>query len=198
VAAGSAYDAATVGAGAIDKQMGNGTNKALAPELNTSQSVGGVAAQALTGEHIDAKDLLDAGVGTALDAVSGFGAGQGIQATRAAVAVTTTTTQAAKAAAGASVKTGLRQSALTFGVQTAGTTIDPTLTADQKQHQIAHNALDTARGLPGQILASGFGGAAGVAVQPAHKVLDGVMQVAMDGASNVGETEPVLTFVCEA
>jgi hypothetical protein len=188
VAAGSAYDAATVGAGALDQRMGNGTNKVLAPELNANQSVGGVAARALTGEHIDAKDLLDAGVGTTLDAVSGFGAGQGIQATRAAVAVTTTTTQAAKAAAGASVKTGLQQSALTFGVQTTGTALDPTLTAQQKKEQIASNAVDTAKGLPGQIVFSGLGGAAGVAVQPANKVVDGVTQVAMDGASNVGET----------
>ncbi len=187
VAAGSAYDALTVGAGAVDKKLGNGGNSAIAPTFDTQQSFGGLAAGALAGEKIEGKDLVHAGVGTALDLVSGFGAGQGIKATRAAVAATNGTVQAAQAAAGASVKTGLQQSAATLGVQSAGTAIDPSLSTRQKQQQIVQQGKDTLTQLPGQVVFGAASSAAGVAVQPANKLLDGAAQVALDGASNVGE-----------
>jgi hypothetical protein len=152
VAAGSAYDALTVGAGAADKKLGNGRNAALAPSLNTDQSVGGLAAGALAGQKVEAKDIVHAGVGTALDAVSGFGAGQGVKAARTGIAAAQGTRQVAQAAATASVKTGLQQSAATLGVQTAGTAIDPSLNAEQKSTQIVQQGMDAVTQLPGQIV----------------------------------------------
>jgi hypothetical protein len=161
VAAGSAYDALTVGAGQIDTKMGNG-GSSIAPELNTQQSLGGLGANALAGQKMDGKDVVRAATGTALDAVSGFGAGQSIAATRTAVAATHGSLQAAQAAAGASVKTGLQQSAATLAVQKTGTALDPSLSAEQKRDQIAAQTQDMVKQAPTQIV--------------------------MDGLTNVGET----------
>jgi hypothetical protein len=187
VAAGSAYDALTVGAGAADKKLGNGGNAAIAPSLDTHQSVGGLAAGAWAGQEVQAKDVVQAGVGTALDAVSGGFAGQGVKAARASIAAAQSTRQVAQAAATASVKTGLQQSAATLGVQTAGTAIDPSQSAERKRDQIVQQGKDTLTQLPGQIVFGAASGAAGAVVQPANKLLDGAAQVAIDGASNLGE-----------
>jgi hypothetical protein len=187
VAAGSAYDALTVGAGQIDTKMGNG-GSSIAPELNTQQSLGGLGANALAGQKMDGKDVVRAATGTALDAVSGFGAGQSIAATRTAVAATHGSLQAAQAAAGASVKTGLQQSAATLAVQNTGTALDPSLSAEQKRDQIAAQTQDMVKQAPTQIAFGALSSALGMTVQPSGKLQDAAAQLVMDGLTNVGET----------
>jgi hypothetical protein len=192
VAAGSAYDALTVGAGALDKTTGNGQASAsgppgIAPVLNTNQSLGGLGANTLAGQKIEGQDIVHAATGTALDAVSGFGVGQSVTATRTAVAATQGSVQAAKAAAGVSVKTGLRQSAATLVVQNTGTALDPGLTTPQKLRQIAEQTQGARRDAPAQIVFSALSSGAGMAVQPANKLLDTTAQLGLDGASNLGE-----------
>jgi hypothetical protein len=187
VAAGSAYDALTVGAGAADKKLGNGGNTTIAPSLDTNQSVGGLAAGALAGQKVEAKDVVHAGVGTTLDAVSGGFAGQGVKAARVSIATAQGSKQVAQAAAKASIKTGLQQSAATLGVQTAGTAIDPSLSAGQKRNRIVQQGKDTLTQLPGQLVFGAASSATGAVVKPANKLLDGVAQVGIDAASNLGE-----------
>jgi hypothetical protein len=186
-AAGSAYDALTVGAGAVDKKLGNGGNTAIAPALDTKQSVGGLAAGALAGQQVEAKDVVQAGVGTALDAVSGFGAGQGIKAARAGIAAANGTKQVAQAAATASVKTGFQESAARLGVQTAGTAIDPSLDAEQKSAQMVQQGKEALVQLPAQLVFSAGSSAAGAVVKPVSKLLDGLAQFGIDGVSNLGQ-----------
>jgi hypothetical protein len=195
--AGSLYDAATVAAGEVDKKLGNGSKgdagSGIAPQLESKGSIGGVLANAAAGEEIEAKDIVRAGVGSAVDAVSGGFAGQGALATQGAIAAVQATSQTvgrvavAEAVAGASVKTAVQQSAATLGVQATGTAIDPALSGQQKTEQLGAQVENTVTHLPAQIVFTALGSAAGGSVQPANKALDASAQLLIDGASGLGE-----------
>jgi hypothetical protein len=187
MAAGSAYDALTVAAGQADKQLGNGSNTGIAPCLDTRQSVGGLAAGSLAGKKVKARDIVQALVGSTLDAVSAGYAGQGIKLARTSIATAQGARQTAQAAVTASVKTGLQESAATLGVQTVGTAIDPTLGAGQKRERIVQQGEQAIRQLPGQLVFGAASSATGAVLQPVNQLLDGVAEIGIDGVSNLGE-----------
>jgi hypothetical protein len=187
VAAGSAYDALTVGAGAADNRLGNGGNTAISPRLNTNQSVGGLTAGALAGQQVEAKDVVRAGVGTVLDGVSGFGASNGVKTAQAAIAAANGAKQVAQAAATASVKTGLQERAATLVVQTVGTAIDPSLNAEQKSLVIVQQGKEAGVQSALDLFFGAGSSAAGAVVKPASMLLDGVTQLGIDGVSNLGQ-----------
>jgi hypothetical protein len=191
VGAGNLYDAATVAAGQADKAMGNGPQdgqpSAFAPQLDTKQSFAGLAANAATGEKITGQDVFNATTNTALDFVGGAGAGNGVKAARTAIAATTTTSQAARAAAGASAKNTLLQSGATYTVQATSTAVNPWMTDEQKTQRMGQLTQDSLAQLPGQLAFGAVSGSAGVAFQPANKLMDAGVQVGVDALGNTGE-----------
>jgi serine/threonine protein phosphatase 1 len=191
VGAGNLYDAATVAAGQADKAMGNGPQdgqpSAFAPQLDIKQSFAGLAANAATGEKITGQDVFNATTNTALDFVGGTGAGNGVKAARTAIAATTTTSQAARAAAGASAKNTLLQSGATYTVQATSTAVNPWMTDEQKTQRMGQLTQDSLTQLPGQLAFGAVSSSAGVAFQPANKLMDAGVQVGVDALGNTGE-----------
>jgi Avirulence protein len=193
VGAGNLYDGATVALGEADKRLGNGSQdgqpSAFAPQLDTKQSFLGLWANAAAGEQITGQDVFNATTSTALDFVSGVGAGNGVKTARAAIATTTTTTtsQAVRATAGASVKNTLLQTGASYGVQATSTQVNPYLSDDDKQARQSQLARDTVTQLPGQLALSALSSGAGVAFQPTNKIADIGVQLGVDALSNTGE-----------
>jgi hypothetical protein len=202
VAAGSAYDALTVGAGSIDKKLGHGGNTDIAPALDTNQSIGGLAASALAGQKVEAKDVVQAAVGTALDAVSGGYAGQGIKAARAGLAAAHRVAQRAtgdatacaggmalaKAAVAASAANSARQTAASLAVRSAGTIADPSLNQQDKVARLQTDVRDTLVALPGQLAAGAASSGFSAAVTLPRGTLDGLTQWSVDAAADVAAT----------
>jgi avirulence protein len=62
----------------------SGKNTALSVNMDTGNSLGGVAAKALSGEQVSAQQWTQGTVGSAVDGFSALGTGQGIQSAKAA------------------------------------------------------------------------------------------------------------------
>jgi hypothetical protein len=206
-AAGSAYDAVTVGAVEFDKKMGNSQAPAngqpgIAPTFDANQSLGGLGANAFAGQKIEGQDIMQAATGTALDAVSGFGVGQGVNTARLRIAgahraaqqvagnaaARAGTLAVGRAAAGASVKTSLQQSALTLGVQSAGTAIDPSLSREQRLGEMAQTGIATVKQSLAQIVFGAAGSATGAVLQAPKPATDALLQWGVDSSANVAQS----------
>jgi hypothetical protein len=192
-AAGAGYDALTVAADKLD-----GANSSIAPQLNVNQSLGGVAARAVSGEQITQQQLIQGTVGTLTDGANGAFAAQGVASAKAAQlgvqqVAAQTGQQASRfalgsAAAKANVLTGLAQTGTNYGLQNTGIALDPTLNQQQKEQKIAENTQRTLAQLPGQVAFGAAGSYAGVAGQVSNRALDTTVQLGVDTATNLGQT----------
>jgi uncharacterized protein YjbI with pentapeptide repeats/bisphosphoglycerate-dependent phosphoglycerate mutase len=208
-AAANAFDALSEGVQQADKKLGNGGSAEFVPELDTKRSVTGLLANAASGEKITGKDVLNTATNTVLDGAGGGWTGSTIQGTKTAIAAAhgaaqatarqaglstaeVATVQATKAtvagqAAKVSVANGVGQSVSTVGIQTLGTAIDPSLTAQQKQQQINANVKESAAQLPGQLLFGAAGHGLGVTFKPTSVLADATLQWGVDSTANVGQ-----------
>jgi hypothetical protein len=179
--AGSIYDAAVV------PYRGSGP---IAPQFNANQSLGGVASSVINGEKITAGNLVRGTTGTLIDAASGGLLSQGL--TTARVAQTALGPQASRlalagAAGGAYAKNAGVTTVATAAISNAGTALTPDLTAEQKRQEIRDTTTNAVLNAPGQLAGGFLGGGLGVGVRLPNRLADAGVQVAIDGATGLGQ-----------
>jgi uncharacterized protein YjbI with pentapeptide repeats/bisphosphoglycerate-dependent phosphoglycerate mutase len=210
-AAANAFDAVSKGAQELDKKLGNGAKDGqpgFAPELNTKGSLAGLASNALAGERISGKDVLNTAVTSTLDAAGGAWAGKIIHSTHGAFAAAHVTAQQAArqsglgaaqsatvqatntALAGEVAKVGashaVGQSGTELLIKNAGTMADPSLNAQQRNEQVLANTKDSALQLPGRVV-FGAAGSAAAGIKPANVLADAATQWGIPSTAAAGQ-----------
>jgi hypothetical protein len=211
-AAANAFDAVSKGAQEFDKKLGNGAQDGqpgFAPELNTKGSLAGLASNALAGEHISGKDVLNTAVTSTLDAAGGAWAGKIVHSTQGAFAaahvtaqqaarqsglsaaqsatVQATNTTLAGEAAKVSATHAVGQSGTELLIKNAGTMADPSLNAQQRNEQVLANTKDSALQLPGRVV-FGAAGSAAAGIKPANMLADAATQWGISSTAAAGQT----------
>jgi hypothetical protein len=190
--------AAASGAGSIYDAVGKsteGSNKQIAPRVDASNSLGGVAASAFKGEKINGGDIARATLGTVMDGTNGAFAGQGALSARAAqAALKAGGTQVSRLTlAGAVARTNtvntLQHTAAVTTLKTAGIYGDGSLTGQQQNQLAKDNLTQTLKGLPTQLAAGMASSYLGMGGQiKSNKVLDAAVQYGGATVINAAQT----------
>lgn len=188
-AAGSVYDAVTVA---------DQGRSVIAPQLDASNSVGGLGMRAAKGKKVNGGDVARALMGTATDGVNGAFGAQGVISSKVKQLVVQQVAaqsgrQATRMALGfASVKAGavntLWQTGAATGMKTLEIAGNTSLTGTQKNEMASENAVRTLAHLPGQLMMGGVSSQLGPLAQLKSKPADAVLQFALDGMTNVAQT----------
>lgn len=209
-AAANAFDAVSKGVQEADKKLGNGAKDGqpgFALELNTKGSFAGLASNALAGEHINGKDVLNTAVTSTLDAAGGAWAGKTVQATRGAVAATHVSAQQAARQSGlnaaqvasveathAAVVSAVVKVSATHSVGQSGTelliknagTMASDKKPDEKLAEMGTNAKTAALELPGRLV-FGAAGSALAGIKPANVLADAATQWGISSTAAAGQ-----------